>query len=145
LALPEARASERNMSTAELLLQGGRITTQDDKLPEADWLAVADGCVLATGRGVPPPALATPRTRRVELDGRRVIPGLNDSHLHVIRAGLNYFLELRWDGLASLEEALERLRERAANTPPPQWVRVIGGWSEWQFVERRMPTLEELR
>lgn len=132
------------MSTAELLLQDGRITTQDPKLPEADWLAVAGGKVLATGRGEPPPALAGPATRRIALDGRRVIPGLNDSHLHVIRAGLNYFLELRWDGLASLAEGLERLRERAANTPPPQWVRVIGGWNAWQFAERRMPTLEEL-
>jgi predicted amidohydrolase YtcJ len=132
------------MSTAELLLQGGRITTQDEKLPEAEWLAVAEGRVLATGRGAPPAALTTPRTQRIELDGRRVIPGLNDSHLHVIREGLNYFLELRWDGLDSLAEGLERLRDRAARTPPPQWLRVIGGWSEWQFRERRMPTLEEL-
>lgn len=132
------------MSTADLLLSGGPITTQDPKLPEADWLAVAGAKLLASGRGEPPPALAGPRTRRIALDGRRVIPGLNDSHLHVIRAGLNYFLELRWDGLASLAEALERLRERAAATPPPQWVRVVGGWSEWQFAERRMPTLEEL-
>ena len=132
------------MTTAELLLNGGRITTQDEKLPEADWLALADGRVLATGRGAPPPALVASRTKRIELDGRRVIPGLNDSHLHVIREGLNYFLELRWDGLDSLAEGLARLRERAAHTPPPQWVRVIGGWSEWQFAERRMPTLEEL-
>ncbi len=132
------------MKKAELLLHGGRITTQDDALPEADWLAVAGGRVLATGRGEPPPALLEPRTRRVALAGRRVIPGLNDSHLHVIRAGLNWFLELRWDGLGSLAEGLERLRERAAATPPPQWVRVIGGWSEWQFAERRMPTIEEL-
>lgn len=132
------------MSTADLLLQDGRITTQDPALGEAEWLAVAGGKVLATGRGAPPREHTGPRTRRIALEGRRVIPGLNDSHLHVIRGGLNYFLELRWDGLASLAEGLERLRERAANTPPPQWVRVIGGWSEWQFVERRMPTLDEL-
>ncbi|HEX6884757.1 MAG TPA: amidohydrolase, partial [Planctomycetota bacterium] len=132
------------MSTADLLLEGGRITTQDPALPEADWLAVAGSKVLASGRGEPPPGVAGARTRRIALDGRRVIPGLNDSHLHVIRAGLNYFLELRWDGLGSLAEGLERLRERAASTPPPQWVRVVGGWNAWQFAERRMPTLEEL-
>jgi predicted amidohydrolase YtcJ len=73
-----------------------------------------------------------------------VIPGLNDSHLHLIRGGLNYLLELRWDGVRSLAAALEMLRVQAACTPPPQWVRVIGGWSEFQFAERRAPTLEEV-
>jgi predicted amidohydrolase YtcJ len=73
-----------------------------------------------------------------------VIPGLNDSHLHLIRGGLNYLMELRWDGVSSLAEALVMLREQAARTPPPQWVRVIGGWSEFQFVERRGPTLDEV-
>jgi predicted amidohydrolase YtcJ len=73
-----------------------------------------------------------------------VIPGLNDSHIHVVRGGLNFNLELRWDGVPSLAEALRRLQEQAARTPPPQWVRVVGGWSEFQFVERRMPTLAEI-
>jgi predicted amidohydrolase YtcJ len=73
-----------------------------------------------------------------------VIPGLNDSHIHVIRGGLNYHLELRWDDVRSLTDALSRLREQAARTPPPQWVRVVGGWSEFQFAERRMPTLDEI-
>jgi predicted amidohydrolase YtcJ len=62
----------------------------------------------------------------------------------VIRAGLNYHLELRWDGVPSLADALRRLKAQAERTPPPQWVRVIGGWNEWQFAEKRMPTLEEL-
>jgi predicted amidohydrolase YtcJ len=73
-----------------------------------------------------------------------VIPGLNDSHLHVIRGGLNYNLELRWDGVPSLADGLRMLREQAARTPAPQWVRVVGGWSEFQFAEKRLPTLDEL-
>ena len=76
--------------------------------------------------------------------GRTVIPGLNDSHLHLIRGGLNYNLELRWDGVPSLADALRMLREQARRTPPPQWVRVVGGWTEFQFAERRMPTLDEI-
>jgi predicted amidohydrolase YtcJ len=83
-------------------------------------------------------------TQRIDLRGRRVIPGLNDSHIHVIRGGLNYNVELRWDGVPSLADALAMLREQARRTPPPQWVRVIGGWTEFQFAERRMPTLEEI-
>ncbi len=83
-------------------------------------------------------------TQRVDLKGRTVIPGLNDSHLHVIRGGLNFNMELRWDGVPSLGDALDMLRRQVARTPAPQWVRVIGGWNELQFAERRGPTLEEI-
>ncbi|WP_163616685.1 amidohydrolase family protein, partial [Klebsiella pneumoniae] len=71
-------------------------------------------------------------------------PGLNDSHLHLIRGGLNYNLELRWEGVPSLADALRMLKEQALRTPSPQWVRVVGGWTEFQFAERRMPTLDEI-
>jgi predicted amidohydrolase YtcJ len=72
-----------------------------------------------------------PSTMVVELAGRRVVPGLNDSHLHLIRGGLNFNLELRWDGVPSLADALRMLKDQARRTPPPQWVRVVGGWSEF--------------
>ena len=83
-------------------------------------------------------------TQVIDAGGRTVIPGLNDSHLHLIRGGLNYNMELRWDGVPSLADALRMLREQARRTPPPQWVRVVGGWTEFQFAERRMPTLDEI-
>ena len=73
-----------------------------------------------------------------------MIPGLNDSHLHLIRGGLNYNLELRWEGVPSLADALRMLKDQADRTPTPQWVRVVGGWNEFQFAEKRLPTLEEL-
>jgi len=53
-------------------------------------------------------------------------------------------MELRWDGVPSLADAMRMLKEQAQRTPPPQWVRVVGGWTEFQFAERRMPTLEEI-
>jgi len=80
----------------------------------------------------------------IDLGGRRVIPGLIDSHIHPIRGGLNYNMELRWDGVPSLFEAMRMLKEQARRTPPPQWVRVVGGFTELQFAEKRMPTLDEL-
>lgn len=89
-------------------------------------------------------ALKNNSTTVIDLNGKVVIPGLNDSHIHLIRGGLNFNMELRWDGITSLNEALFVLKEQAARTPPPQWVRVIGGWSEFQFKERRMPTLDEI-
>src|SRR5258708_25047898 len=84
------------------------------------------------------------QTQLINLNKRTAIPGLNDSHTHLIRGGLNYNLELRWDGVPSLADGLRMLREQARRTPSGQWVRVVGGWSEFQFAERRMPTLDEL-
>jgi predicted amidohydrolase YtcJ len=83
-------------------------------------------------------------TTVIDAMGRTVIPGLNDSHMHLIRGGLNYNMELRWDGVPSVADALRMLKEQAARTPAPQWVRVVGGWTEFQFAERRMPTLDEI-
>ncbi|MBF0548932.1 MAG: amidohydrolase [Deltaproteobacteria bacterium] len=128
----------------ELILYNGRITTNDPRQPEVTALAVKDGLVTAGGDDRTILALGDAGTRQIDLRRRRVIPGLNDSHLHVIRAGLFYNLELRWDGVPRIAEAMRRLQEQAQRTPPPQWVRVIGGWSELQFAEGRMPTLEEI-
>jgi hypothetical protein len=107
-------------------------------------MAVSDGRITATGSSAELLGKRTAATELVDLGGRTTIPGLNDSHLHVIRGGLHYNLELRWDGVPSLADAMRMLREQARRTPAPQWVRVVGGWNEFQFAERRMPTLEEI-
>jgi predicted amidohydrolase YtcJ len=126
----------------DLILYNGQFTTLDSKHPEAKNLAIKAGRIIGVDDAET--YQRSPETKVIDLKGRRVIPGLNDSHLHVIRAGLYYNLELRWDGVPSLVDALRRLKEQAQRTPPPHWVRVIGGWNEWQFAEKRMPTLEEL-
>jgi len=127
----------------DLILFNGKITTLDPEQPEVSALAVKNGLISALGHEELK-GLAGPKTLVLDLKNRRLIPGLNDSHLHLIRGGLNYNMELRWDGVSSLAYALEMLKKQVAITPPPQWVRVIGGWSEFQFIEKRMPTLKEL-
>jgi predicted amidohydrolase YtcJ len=131
------------MNAPDLILYNGKITTFDDAHPEVSALAMTGERITAIG-GKELFNAVNDKTRRIDLKGRRVIPGLNDSHMHVIRGGLSYNLELRWDGVPSLADALRMLKEQAQRTPPGQWVRVIGGWSEFQFAERRMPTLEEI-
>jgi predicted amidohydrolase YtcJ len=128
----------------QLILHNGKITTLAKDRPEVSAIAVSDGTVAAMGTDDEVLALGDPQTQKIDLNHRRVIPGLNDSHLHVIRAGLFYNLELRWDGVPSLSQALAQLKQQADITPPPQWVRVIGGWNEFQFKEGRMPTLDEI-
>src|SRR5689334_7771598 len=126
----------------DIILSNGRISTCNPSRPDARSVAIKDGRILGLDDASQYSLGAN--TKQVDLQGRRVIPGLNDSHLHLIRGGLNYNMELRWDGVPSLADALRMLQEQARRTPPPQWVRVIGGWTEFQFAERRMPTLEEV-
>ena len=129
---------------ADLIVINGRIATQDERYSFAEAAAIASGRFIAVGTDKEVMAYKGDKTRVIDLRGRTVIPGINDTHTHLIRGGLNYNMELRWDGVPSLADALRMLREQALRTPPPQWVRVIGGWSEFQFAERRMPTLDEI-
>jgi predicted amidohydrolase YtcJ len=128
---------------ADTILHNAKIAT--NSVPSfVDALAITDGKITATGNERDIFRLRGPATKVIDANGRTVIPGLNDSHIHPIRGGLNYNMELRWDGVPSVADALRMLKDQAQRTPPPQWVRVIGGWTEFQFAERRMPTLDEI-
>jgi predicted amidohydrolase YtcJ len=129
---------------ADLILLNGKITTLDRQNPQVQAVAVRDGRFQAVGDERDIVGLAGPRTKRIDLKGRRVVPGLIDSHMHVIRGGLNYNMELRWDGVRSLADAMAMLKAQVERTPPPQWVRVIGGFTAHQFAEKRLPTLDEI-
>ncbi|MGG2937895.1 amidohydrolase [Bacillus pacificus] len=131
------------MNVPDMILYNGKITTLDPSQPEVSAIAITDGLITAVG-GDELLHSATEKTKKIDLKRKRAIPGLNDSHIHVIRGGLHYNMELRWEGVPSLAIALEMLKEQARRTPAPQWVRVVGGWSEFQFKERRLPTLEEI-
>src|SRR6266702_1396763 len=130
--------------TADVIAYNGKIATQNEQRSMVEAVAVLDGKFLAVGTDREVMAWRGEQTQLINLNKRTAIPGLNDSHTHLIRGGLNYNLELRWDGVPSLADGLRMLREQAGRTPSGQWVRVVGGWSEFQFAERRMPTLDEL-
>ena len=128
----------------DLILTNADIVTLDPARPRARAVAVKNGFVQATGADADMLARRGRATRVLDAGGRQVIPGLNDSHQHPTRAGRFFAAEVRWDGVDSLARGLEMIREAASVTPPGQWVRVIGGWSPFQFAERRMPTPAEL-
>jgi predicted amidohydrolase YtcJ len=130
------------MATDTILHNAKIATNSTPSFVEA--LAITDGKIIATGNEQDILRLRSPETKVIDAKGRTIIPGLNDSHMHPIRGGLNYNMELRWDGVPSIADALRMLKEQAARTPAPQWVRVVGGWTEFQFAERRMPTLDEI-
>jgi predicted amidohydrolase YtcJ len=129
--------------SVDTILHNARIAT--NRVPAfVEAVAITGETISATGTDEEILRLRGPMTTVINGNRRTVIPGLNDSHMHPIRGGLNFNLELRWDGVPSLADALRMLKEQAARTPAPQWVRVVGGWTEFQFAERRMPTLDEI-
>jgi predicted amidohydrolase YtcJ len=130
--------------TPDVILHSGLFTTLDRLNPTAESVAIKNGVFTAVGRTRDILPTATPSTRVIDLKGRRVLPGLIDNHLHIIRGGLNFNIELRWDGIRSLADAMAMLKRQVAITPPPQWVRVVGGFTAHQFEEKRLPTIEEL-
>jgi len=129
---------------ADIILFNGKLHTPDQANGAATALAIKDGKFMAVGSDNSIMHYHSSGTIMINLNKRLVIPGINDSHIHLIRGGLNYNLELRWDGVPSLADALRILKEQVDRTPSPQWVRVVGGWTEFQFAERRMPTLAEI-
>jgi predicted amidohydrolase YtcJ len=128
----------------DLILYNGRVTTLDRSNPTATAVAIEDGKFAAVGSDVEVLPLVGSSTRVIDLKGRSVLPGLIDNHIHLIRGGLNFNMELRWDGVRSLATAMDMLRKQVAVTPAPQWVRVVGGFTEHQFDEKRLPTIDEL-
>ncbi len=127
----------------DMIVHNAKITTYDGK--HYSGFAVEDGkfTELSTSTKT---LLAQQDDNTIVIDakGQRLIPGINDSHLHVVRGGRFYNLETRWEGLRSLEKGIQMIADQAKRTPQGHWVRVIGGWSPFQFEEKRMPTPQEL-
>ena len=133
-----------NSESADLIVTNAKVAVMDDNRTITEAIAVKDGKILKTGTTEEILKLKGDATKSIDAKGRTIIPGLNDSHLHLTRGGRFYNAELRWDGVKTLKRALEMLKEQAERTPDGQWVRVIGGWSPYQFEENRFPTPEEI-
>ncbi|WP_299532975.1 amidohydrolase [Ulvibacterium sp.] len=130
--------------SADVVVRNAKVTTVDPKIPSAEAFAIKDGRYYRVGSNNTVSELIGKNTKVIDAKNHRVIPGLNDSHTHGVREGLHYGLELRWDWVTSIEEALAMLAEEVKHTPKGQWIRVVGGFSWEQFKEKRMPTLEEI-
>lgn len=137
----------RALPLVDLVLRGGRITTfaDADQAPaEAEALAVAGGRIVAVGTDQQLAPYAELADTVIDLEGRRVLPGLNDSHIHAVRGGNSWTRSLHWEAVRSIPEALSTIREAAAGRPPGEWISVVGGWHRSQFAEGRVPDLAEL-
>ena len=127
---------------SDLILFNGKLWTQDPHFPDATALAMQAGRILAVGNDDDILALAGPRSRVIDLGGRRVLPGLVDAHFHFKGWALSR-RELRLAGLASLAAVQDALRQRAETTPPGQWIKGQG-WNETDWPEPRLLTRQDL-
>jgi predicted amidohydrolase YtcJ len=118
---------------ADKILRNGKIVTVDDRFTLAQALAIRGTRIVAVGRDADMEQLRGPATEVIDLGSRTVIPGLIDNHSHWIRAAEHN--ELRFDGVTSRQQALKLLADRVRNSPPGEWVVVLGGWSEEQFTD----------
>ena len=128
----------------DTILVNGKILTVDQQFSMRESLAIRDGRIIALDTSANIRKLAGRQTRVIDVQGRTVIPGLIDSHLHAIRAAQTFATEVNWIGAASLTEALGRISEAARTMKPGAWLIVAGGWNVQQFKENRRPTQAEL-
>ncbi|MCV2485188.1 amidohydrolase [Flavobacterium sp. SH_e] len=145
ILLLSAGLSSQAQQKADLIIYNGKIATMQKQGEFVQAIAMKDGIILDIGteKNILS-SYKSSETKLIDAKGKTVVPGLNDSHMHVIREGLNYNSELRWDGVKTLKRAMEMLKEQAARTPDGVWIKVIGGWNEFQFEEKRQPTIEEI-
>jgi predicted amidohydrolase YtcJ len=138
-------SAAQGSGAADLVFSNGKIVTVDERFTIAQAVAVKGDRIIAVGSSQEIARLAGPNTRTIDMRGRTAIPGLIDNHLHLLRAGNTWELELRWDGIDSRKRAIEMLRARAKSVGPGGWVFNIGGWATAQFTDDRKPfTREEL-
>jgi predicted amidohydrolase YtcJ len=145
VGLTNAHAQAKQEATgADLIVHNAKIFTGNAAQPEVSAVAVKNGRIYSVGTDAEVLGLKNASTRVIDSRGRRLIPGIIDAHTHVLNeSGYNY--NVRWDGVPTLRRALAMLSEQAKRTPEGQWVKVIGGWSPYQFEENRFPTMDELR
>jgi predicted amidohydrolase YtcJ len=143
-AIVVAAPAHAQAPAADTILVNGKIITLDGASSVAQAIAIQGDKILAVGSNEDVRRRADAHTNVIDVGGRTVVPGLMDSHIHALRAGLTYSVELSWIGVPSLAKGLDLIREAARNSPPGTWIKIGGGWTELQFPEKRGPTVEEL-
>jgi predicted amidohydrolase YtcJ len=139
-----AIASPAWTQNADTILVNGKILTVDTQFSTREAIAIRDGKITAVGSNSDVRKQAVPQTRVIDLQGRTIIPGLIDSHIHAIRAGQTFTTEVNWVGATSIAEAMNRIHEASLARKPGSWLIVAGGWQPQQFKEKRRPTQADL-
>lgn len=132
----------------DVIYHSGKIVTANADFEIAEALAIRDGRVIAVGSDARVRSLASAATREVDLEGRTVLPGFGDNHIHLGRelqewhGGLIGAVEPWLRGVDTMDELLAALRRRAAEVPAGEWIR--GGLTREDWPNLKAPTRREL-
>jgi predicted amidohydrolase YtcJ len=126
----------------DLILTNGVVLTMDPRQPTAEAVAVAGDRILAVGSSADVDALAVAGTKKCDLRGSTVVPGFIDAHCHPAYSGRRHLRFIDCD-LRSIREIQDAVRERAAKTPPGEWVAGFK-YDDTKTAERRFITREDL-
>src|SRR5689334_3381560 len=138
-------AAPARSQNADTVLLNGKILTVDPQFSTREALAIRNGRIVAVGSSAEMKKLAGPKSRVIDLQGRTVIPGMIDNHMHAIRAAQTFSTEVNWIGAASLAEALARIHDAAQKMKPGSWLIVVTPPATTDaFKEHRRPTQAEL-
>ncbi|HEX3486165.1 MAG TPA: amidohydrolase [Micropepsaceae bacterium] len=121
----------------DIILSNGKIITVDNRFSIAQAVAVKGDRIVAVGSNQDINRLAGPGTRRIDLAGKAVVPGMIDNHAHIMEEGRIWLQELRLDGITTRKQALEMIRAKAASLKPGEWVYVLGGFTIDQFTDNK--------
>lgn len=139
-----AAYSQQPSTVPDEVFYNGKIVTVDNSFRIQEAFAVQGEKFSSVGSNAEVLALAGPSTRRTDLRGRTVIPGLMDNHNHQFHAGIVFLRGTDLRGVRSLAELLDRIREEAARTPSGRAVYGSMGWNPNEFPERKAPTRQDL-
>jgi predicted amidohydrolase YtcJ len=137
-----AGAAADSRPAADLIVHNAHIWTVNPKQPEADALAVLNGRFVAVGSEAQVMRWQGPHTRIVDAQGKRLLPGFNDAHVHFSDGGAS-LSSVQLVNVTSLTEFVRRIADYAAHAPKGEWIR-NGEWDETKWSPARLPTRQDI-
>ena len=142
ITVAQSSFGQLRLQFADSIIFNAHILQQDETYVSA--IAIKDQKIIAIGSYSSLKSFVGSRTKKINARGKLIIPGLIDSHIHAIRAGLSYQSEASWRGIKTIPDALDYIRTAAKAKPKGTWIIIAGGWVPEQFKEGHLPTKEQL-
>ena len=136
-------AGAAGATAPDYIIHNARIVTVDGQFSIAEAAAVKDGRFQAVGNARSILATAGPATRRIDLGGKTVLPGFNDTHVHVT-SGKNLEVQVDLTRIRSIVDIQSTIAARAKTAKPGEWIIGTRGWWEYELAEKRLPTRYDL-
>jgi predicted amidohydrolase YtcJ len=145
LALSSASGAALAAQAApDLIVYNAKVVTVDGKFSVARAFGVRAGKFTSVGTDAAVLRTAGPKTRKIDMHGKTVLPGFNDSHIHQLTQGENLSTQVDLTNIHSIADIQKAIAARVAVSKPGEWIAGTRGWWEYELAENRIPTKEDL-